>query len=91
MTKEQLIALGLTEEQANKAIELHTTALQGYVAKGTYDVLKAEADNLKATNDSMKAEVDKLKKFEGTNAELAAKIEKLQGDVMIQCLELPVH
>ena len=81
MTKEQLIALGLNEEQANKAIELHTAALQGYVAKGTYDVLKAEADNLKATNDSMKAEVDKLKKFEGTNAELAAKIEKLQGDV----------
>ena len=81
MTKEALIAFGLTEEQAEKAIQLHNAAMEGYVPKGTYDVLKAEADNLKATNDSMKAEVDKLKKFEGTNAELAAKIEKLQGDV----------
>lgn len=80
MTKEALIAFGLTEEQAEKAIQLHNAAMEGYVPKGTYDVLKAENENLVATVNSNKTELEKLKKFEGTNAELAAKIEKLQGE-----------
>lgn len=54
--------------------------MEGYVPKGTYDVLKAENENLVATVNSNKTELEKLKKFEGTNAELAAKIEKLQGE-----------
>ncbi len=49
MTKEALIAFGLTEEQAEKAIQLHNAAMEGYVPKGTYDVLKAENENLVAT------------------------------------------
>lgn len=80
MTKEALIAFGLTEEQAEKAIQLHNAAMEGYVPKGTYDVLKAENENLVATVNSNKTELEKLKKFEGTNTELAAKIEKLQGE-----------
>ena len=35
MTKEALIAFGLTEEQAEKAIQLHNAAMEGYVPKGT--------------------------------------------------------
>ena len=69
MTKEALIAFGLTEEQAEKAIQLHNAAMEGYVPKGTYDVLKAENENLVATVNSNKTELEKLKKFEGTNAE----------------------
>ena len=59
MTKEALIAFGLTEEQAEKAIQLHNAAMEGYVPKGTYDVLKAENENLVATVNSNKTELEK--------------------------------
>lgn len=78
MKLEDLIKLGLTEEQANKVLEAHQAAINGnYVPKATFE---AERDKVKAANDTI-AERDKqiteLGKFKGTAEELQAKVTEL--------------
>lgn len=39
MTKEQLLAMGLTEEQAGKVLAASTEELKGYIPKARFDEL----------------------------------------------------
>ena len=76
MKKEILIAMGLTEEQADKVLE----GFKGYVPKIRFD----EVNEAKKTAEAQLAERDKqleaLKKQSGDAEALKAEIEKLQGE-----------
>lgn len=82
MKKEQLTALGITEEIAEKVVNLHKDEMKEYVPKHRFD----EVNTAKTTlNDQLKeanTQLEKLKKFEGTNEELKAKIDKYQQDFL---------
>ncbi len=76
MTKEELMALGLTEEQAAKVLE----GYKGYVPKTRFD----EVNEAKKKAESIVAERDKqleaLKKSSGDAEALKAEIAKLQDE-----------
>lgn len=76
MTKEELIALGLTEEQAGKVLD----GYKGYVPKSRFD----EVNNAKkAAEDTIKErdkQLEDLKKNSGDAEALKAEIAKLQGE-----------
>lgn len=80
MTKEEFIALGLTEDQATKAADASKKELEGYIDKQTHEVLKKENTNLKATVKENSTQLENLKKSAGDNAELQKQIETLQTE-----------
>lgn len=74
MTKEELIALGLTEEQAKKVLE----AVKEYVPKTQLGEVEQERDSLKATIAERDTQLETLKKSSGDNAALQQQIADLQ-------------
>jgi len=79
MTKEQLIAAGLTEPQATAVLLLHTTSINGnYVPKATFD---AERDKVKALGievTTRDTQINTLGAFKGTAEQLAIDVEALK-------------
>lgn len=78
MNKEQFMALGLNEEQADKAAAASAEELKGFIPKARFDEVnsakrKAE-DDLKERD----KQLEDLKKSSGDAAELTKKIETLQ-------------
>ena len=76
MTKEELIALGLNEEQAGKVLE----GYKGYVPKTRFDEVNAAK---KAAEDTVKErdkQLEDLQKTSGDAEALKAEIAKLQGE-----------
>lgn len=76
MTKEELIALGLNEEQAGKVLE----GYKGYVPKSRFDEVNAAK---KAAEDTVKErdkQLEDLKKASGDSEALKAQIAQLQAD-----------
>lgn len=75
MKKEDLIAMGLTEEQAKKVME----SLDGnYVTKTRFNEVNEENKALKQSVSDRDKQLDELKKSSGDNAELKKQIEDLQ-------------
>ena len=74
MTKEELIVLGLTEEQAKKVLE----AVKEYVPKPQLGEVEQERDSLKATIAERDTQLETLKKSSGDNAALQQQIADLQ-------------
>lgn len=78
MKLEDLIKMGLTEEQAKKVLEAHQAAINGnYVPKATFD---AERDKVKAANATIEErdkQITELGKFKGTAEELQTKVTEL--------------
>ena len=76
MTKEELTALGLTAEQADKVLE----GYKGYIPKERFDAVnnakKAAEDTVKERDKQLEA----LKKSSGDAEALKAEIAKLQGE-----------
>lgn len=78
MTKEQFIALGLTEDQATKAAAASAEELKTYIPKARFDEVneaKKQADNTVKERDK---QIEDLKKVDA--AGLQATIEKLQKE-----------
>lgn len=76
MNKEQLVALGLTEEQVNRVLE----GFKGYIPQSRFNEVneaKKNAEALVAERDKQLAE---LKQSAGDNDSLKQQIEKLQLD-----------
>lgn len=76
MTKEELTALGLTEEQAQKVMD----GYKGYVPKARFDEVneaKKKAEGAIAERDK---QLEELKKNTGDAEALKAEIAKLQGE-----------
>ena len=65
MTKEQFIALGLTEEQATKAAEQSASELKTYIPKHRFDEVNEENKILKGTVKDNEKALDDLKKSSG--------------------------
>lgn len=80
MTKEQFIALGLTEEQATKAAAASQEELKTYIPKHRFDEVNEENKTLKTTVKENATQLETLKKSTGDNAELQKQIETLQAD-----------
>lgn len=80
MTKEQFIALGLTEEQAQKAAEESKKELESYVPKHRFDEVNTENKSLKTAAKESETALEELKKSAGSQQELSAQIQKMQED-----------
>lgn len=75
MNKEDLIAIGLTEEQAKKVMD----SLDGnFVTKARFNEINEENKTLKQSVADRDKQLEDLKKSSGDNAELKKQIETLQ-------------
>lgn len=77
MNKEDLIAMGLTEEQAKKVMD----SLDGnYVTKTRFNEVNEENKTLKKSVSDRDKQLEDLKKSSGDNEELKKQIETLQQE-----------
>lgn len=77
MNKEDLIAVGLTEEQAKKVMD----SLDGnYVTKTRFNEVNEENKTLKKSVSDRDKQLEDLKKSSGDNEELKKQIETLQQE-----------
>lgn len=77
MTREELKALGLSDEQIEKVVDDYG---KNYVSKSQFNQKNEEAKHLKGEADTFKKEIEELKKANKDNADLAAQIEKMKED-----------
>lgn len=77
MTKEELLALGLTEEQTAKVVEDYG---KNYVSKDQFNAKNEELKSVKGELTTLNSEIDNLKKSNADNAELAKQIETMKAD-----------
>ena len=79
MTKEQLIAAGLTEAQATAVLKIHQDSINGnYIPKATFE---AERDKVKALDGQIKdrdKQITDLGAFKGTAEQLTTKVADLE-------------
>lgn len=78
MTKEQLIALGASEELATKIAEESVKELAGYVEKSKYSEVETAKKQLEEGNKTLTKQLEEIKKSAGDNAELKKQIEDMQ-------------
>ena len=76
MTKEELKALGLNDEQADKIVEDYG---KNFVAKSQFNAKNDELKALKAERQTARAELDKLKADNANNAELVKQLDELKA------------
>ncbi|WHH58478.1 phage scaffolding protein [Petroclostridium sp. X23] len=79
MTKEQFIALGLTEEQATKAATASADELKGFIPKQRFDEVNAAKKKSEEMVTELNNQMDTLKKSTGDNEALKKQIEDLQS------------
>jgi len=81
MLKEQLLALGFTEEQITNILKLHKEAIDGnYVAKHRFDEVNEELKTIKEQVKERDKQIADLKKFEGDAKTLQEKISALEAE-----------
>lgn len=78
MTKEQFIALGLSEEQATKAAEASKEELKTFIPKTRFDEVNDAKKQLEKDIATRDQQIEDLKKVDA--AGLKAEIERLQGE-----------
>ena len=79
MTKEELVALGLSAEQADKVLTSHKQAIDGaYIPKHRFDEVNTQMQAYKDQVKERDTQIKDLKKFEGTAQELQTKITELE-------------
>ena len=81
MTKEQLMAMGLTDEQATKVLEAVKTDLDGnYVTKARFNEVNTSLNQAKETVKERDQQLDTLKKSTSDVDGLKKQIETLQAE-----------
>ena len=81
MTKEILMKMGLTEEQATKVLEAHTTAINGkYIPKERFDEVNTKKQQLETSVAERDRQLEDLKKSTGDVETLKKQIETLQNE-----------
>lgn len=76
MKKEELVALGLSDEQAEKVLE----GYKGYVPKSRFDEVNTAKKNAEKLVEERDAQIEALKTNNEANETLKAQIAKLQED-----------
>ncbi len=77
MKKEELLAMGLTEEQATKVLE---TVHKDFVPKTTFDTIKTELQTVKKTVQERDTQLETLQKADGDMETLKQTIKNLQTE-----------
>lgn len=80
MNKEQFIALGLTDDLAEKAAAASGDELKGFVPKARFDEVNGAKKTAEDTLKERDKQLDELSKTAGASEELKAQITKLQGE-----------
>ena len=79
MTREQLLALGFTEEQVTNILKVHKETIDGnYVPKHRFDEVNGELTQSKEQVKERDTQIKELKKFEGDSKALQDKITELE-------------
>lgn len=79
-TKEQLIAAGLTAEQADQVLKMHKDAIDGnYIPKATFEAERDKVKNLNTEVENRDKQIKELGTFKGTAEELQKKVTDLEG------------
>ncbi|WP_342480054.1 phage scaffolding protein [Paenibacillus sp. FSL L8-0340] len=80
MNKEQFVALGLSEEQADKAAVASQEELKGFVPKARFDEVNEAKKQAEKGNTDRDKQLEDLKKSTGDSAALQEQITTLQAD-----------
>lgn len=78
MTKEQLIEMGLTEEQADKVLAAHKEELKGYIPKARFDEVNDAKKDLENQLKDRDKQLKELQEKAKGNEELEKTIKELQ-------------
>jgi DNA repair exonuclease SbcCD ATPase subunit len=78
MKKEQLLELGLTEEQADKVLNLHKEVLAGFIPKARFDEVNETKKELERQIQERDEQLKELQKKAKGNEELEKRIQELQ-------------
>lgn len=78
MTKEQLIEMGLTEEQADKVLAAHKESLTGFIPKARFDEVNETKKDLEQQIVERDKQLKKLQEKAKGNEELEKTIKELQ-------------
>lgn len=81
MKKEDFVALGVSEELAEKAAEKSAKELKGMVPRDRLNEATKAKEQAEASYDSVKKELDKLKESAGDSETLKSQIKQLQDDL----------
>jgi len=78
MKKEQLLELGLAEEQADKVLALHKEVLTGFIPKARFDEVNETKKELEQQIQERDNQLKELQKKAKGNEELEKRIQELQ-------------
>lgn len=81
MKKEDFVALGISEELAEKAAEKSAAELKGFVPRDRLNEATKAKEQAETSYNTVKTELDKLKASAGENEALQSQIKKLQDDL----------
>lgn len=79
MKKEEFVALGISEELAEKAASASADELKGYVPKSRFDEVNTEKNQLKSAKDEAEKQLEQLRTSAGDNEQLQKQITDLQN------------
>ena len=77
MTKDELKALGLTDEQVDKVVADYG---KNYVAKAQFNTKNEELKHAKEESEAVAKQLEELKKANAGNKDLAAQLEKMKQE-----------
>ncbi|MDO4728443.1 MAG: phage scaffolding protein [Bacteroidota bacterium] len=80
MNKDELLKLGLTEDQANKVLEANTEQLKGFIPKARFDEVNNSKKQLEKDLNDRDTQLETLKNSSGDVETLKKTIETLQAD-----------
>jgi hypothetical protein len=78
MKKEDLIAMGLTDEQADKVLGAYTEEMKGFIPKARFDEVNDAKKDLEQQLKDRDKQLDDLSKKAKDNEELSKQIKELQ-------------
>jgi hypothetical protein len=78
MKKEDLVKIGLTEEQVEKVLEVNTEQLKGFIPKHRFDEVNTTKKDLESQIADRDKQLEELKKNNKDNEELQNTIKQLQ-------------
>lgn len=81
LTKEQLMAMGMTEQQADSVLKAHNDALKNqYIPKHRFDEVNGKVSALTEQVKERDEQISKLSTFKGTHEELAKQLEQTKAE-----------
>lgn len=80
MKKEDLVAKGLTEDQAEMVVKAYEEAIKGFIPKSRFDELNEAKKSLEAQISERDKQLETLKGQVGDNKELQDKITQLEAE-----------